>query len=104
MEVFKVQKIFEQGGMFILLPIVFLVLYFLMIRPQNKQKKAEEELRNSLKIGDTVIISSGIVGRIVAMKDGNDTLVLETASDHSKVTVKRWAVYALENAMAQKQS
>lgn len=102
MEVFKVQKIFEQGGMLILLPVFLLIAYFLMIRPQNKQKKAEEELRNSLKIGDTVIISSGIVGRIVAMKDGNDTLVLETASDHSKITVKRWAVYALENAVAQK--
>lgn len=92
----------QGGGMLILLPVFLLIAYFLMIRPQNKQKKAEEELRNSLKIGDTVIISSGIVGRIVAMKDGNETLVLETASDHSKITVKRWAVYALENAVAQK--
>ena len=94
MEVFKLQNILGQGGgMLILLPVFFLIAYFLMIRPQNKQKKAEEELRNSLKIGDTVIISNGIVGRI----DGNDKLVLETASDHSKITVKRWAVYALEN-------
>ncbi len=98
------QKFLEQNGMLVLLPVVVFILYFLMIRPQNKQKKAEEQLRNSLKIGDTVIISSGIVGRIVAMKDGNETLVLETASDHSKITVKRWAVYALENATAQKQS
>ena len=63
----------QPGGgasMWILLLLMFVVMYFFMIRPQRKQQKQLEEMRNSLKKGDKVIIgNSGIFGEIVEVND-----------------------------------
>ena len=50
------------GGMFV-------VMYFLMIRPQQKRAKAHRELINSLKVGDEILLSSGFVARIRALDE-----------------------------------
>lgn len=69
----------------------FGLLYFIMIRPQQKKKKKEEAMRKSAEIGDEITTIGGICGRIVGIKDEN-TIIIETGSDRSKIRVKRWAI------------
>ncbi len=73
---------------------VFVIMYFLMIRPQRKKDKQLQDMRSSLEIGDNVTTIGGIVGRVVALKD--DTVVLETGTDRNRVRFKRWAVQEVE--------
>ena len=64
------------GGwsMILMLAAMFLVMYLFMIRPQRKQQKQLEEMRNSLKKGDKVITAGGIYGTVADI-DGNTVLV-----------------------------
>ncbi len=84
------------------LPIVaiFALFWFLLIRPQKKREKQNEQMRSTLQIADEIMTSGGIIGRIVSMKE--DTLVIETGSDRSKIRIARWAVAqnltAMENS------
>lgn len=81
-----------------LAPLILLIVvfYFLLIRPQRKRDKEAAEMRNNLQIGDEVVTTGGIVGIVVNIKD--DTIVLETGSDRSKVRIKRWAISSNETA------
>ena len=83
-----------EGGntwTFILMIVVLgLALYFLMWRPQKKKEKQAQELRNSIEVGDEVTTIGGIVGRVVSVKE--DTFVLETAGERSRMRFKRWAI------------
>lgn len=75
-----------------LLPMVLIlvVFYFLMIRPQSKKTKQDANMRANLQIGDEVVTYGGIVGIIVNIKD--DTLVIETGTERSKIRILRKAV------------
>jgi len=70
--------------------LVLVLMYFMIIRPQKKKDKKMEEMRSSIEIGDTVTTIGGIVGLVVAIKE--DTIVLETGTDRSKIRFKRWAI------------
>ncbi len=74
----------------IMLVVMFGVLYFFMIRPENKRKKEAENMRNSLKKGDQITTIGGILGRIVMVKD--DTIVIETSDDRVRIELTKWAV------------
>ena len=74
----------------IMLVLMFGVLYFIMIRPENKRKKAAQEMRDSLRKGDTITTIGGIVGRIVHV--GDTTVVFETSDDRVRLEVTKWAV------------
>ncbi len=74
----------------IMLVVMFGVLYFFMIRPENKRKKEAENMRNSLKKGDQITTIGGILGRIVMVKD--DTIVIETSDDRVRIELAKWAV------------
>jgi preprotein translocase subunit YajC len=68
-----------------LTPIIFLVLffvviYFLMIRPRRKQQKAHEDLMQELRKGDKVITNSGIYGQIESVNKNDDTVILKVES------------------------
>ena len=56
-------------GMFVPMILVFVIFYFLLIRPQKKQQKQHQEMLLTLKKGDTVITSSGILGEIFAVEE-----------------------------------
>lgn len=75
---------------FIMLAAVFAIMYFLMIRPQKKKEKKDQQMRNSLQVGDEVITAGGIIGIVFSIKD--DTVVIETGGDRSKIRVKRYAI------------
>ncbi|MBQ1263362.1 MAG: preprotein translocase subunit YajC [Oscillospiraceae bacterium] len=70
--------------------LMFVVMYFFMIRPQKKREKEVQSMRNNLQIGDEVVTSGGIIGIVASLKE--DTVVIETGSDRSKVRIARWAV------------
>lgn len=80
----------EQLSGIIMLVVMFLVFYFMMIRPENKRKKQAEEMRNNLKKGDRITTIGGILGRIVMVKD--DTIVIETSDDRVRMELTKWAV------------
>lgn len=73
-----------------MLVLLILVFYFMVIRPENKRKKAAEELRNGLKKGDKITTIGGIVGTIVQVND--DTIVIETSDDRVRMELTKWAV------------
>ena len=77
----------ESIVMLVLLRVLF---YFMLIRPENKRKKAAEELRNSLKKGDKVTTIGGIVGTIVQVNDA--TIIIETSEDRVRMELTKWAV------------
>lgn len=81
-------------SMIAMLVIMFAVMYFLLYRPQKKQQKKDAEMRNSLEIGDEVTTIGGIVGRVIALKE--DTFVLETGSDRTKIRFRRTAISSVE--------
>ena len=77
-------------GMIIYLVVIFGAMYFLLIRPQKKKQKEEKKMRENLQVGDEVVTIGGIYGRVISLKE--DTMVIESLSDHSKLTVARWAL------------
>ena len=74
----------------ILLVVMIAIMYFMLIRPENKKKKAAEEMRNSLKAGDTITTIGGIVGTIFAVKE--QTVVMETGADRVRIEFTKWAI------------
>lgn len=90
---------FFMGGadgisMLIMLAVVFVLMYFISIRPQRKKEKQLQEMRNSIEVGDGVTTIGGIIGRVVQVKD--DTILMETGSDRTKVRFKTWAISEVE--------
>ena len=83
----------SAGIMNIVIMMVLLVgMYFLMIRPGTKRKKQEDEMRNNIQIGDEITTIGGIIGRVVAIKDENESFIIETGVDRSKLKIKKWAI------------
>ncbi len=66
------------------------VMYFMMIRPQKKRQKEEQEMRSSIEIGDEIITIGGIVGKVVKIRE--EDIVIETGADRTKMRLQRWAV------------
>lgn len=76
--------------MLIMLVGLGVVFYFFMYRPQKKQEKEIKEMRDNLAIGDEVVTTAGILGRIVRIKD--DIVTLELGSDRAKMKIFNWAI------------
>lgn len=74
----------------LMIVVMIAVMYFLMIRPENKRKKKAQEMRDSLKKGDVITSIGGIIGKIVSV--GKDTIVIETSDDRVRVELTKWAV------------
>lgn len=74
------------------LPMALLmaVFYFMLIRPENKKKKATTAMRESLKVGDEITTIGGIVGTICALKE--ESIVIETGADRVRIEFMKWAI------------
>ena len=83
-------------SMIFMLIAMFAIMYFVMIRPQKKRQKEEQEMRSAVEVGDEITTIGGICGRIVTVKE--DRLIIETGSDKNKMTITRWAVQANNTA------
>ena len=75
---------------FVPMILIFVVFYFLLIRPQKKRDKEVQKMRENIEIADEIVTIGGIIGRIVSIKD--DTIVIETAGDRSKIRLARWSI------------
>ena len=78
------------GGMLIPLILMFVLMYFLMIRPESKRKKKAEEMRNNLSLGDEITTIGGLTGKIVQVTE--DTVTFETGEDRVRIQTKKWAI------------
>lgn len=81
-----------DSGMYsiVLLVLMFALLYFFMIRPENERKKQAQAMRDSLTVGDEITTIGGIIGTICAVKE--NTIVIETGADRVRIEFTKWAV------------
>ena len=82
----------QQGGglsMWIMLALIFVVMWFFMIRPQRKQQKELENFRNALKNGDKVVTIGGIYGTVCEVKE--DYVLIEVDKE-VKIRVSKQAL------------
>ena len=73
-----------------LIVVMFVALYFFMIRPQKKQERQVNEMRNNLQVGDEITTIGGIIGKIVGIKE--ETVMIETGHDRTKIRILKTAV------------
>jgi preprotein translocase subunit YajC len=92
------------GTLISLLPmiLIFVIFYFMLIRPQRKKEKKVQEMLNALKVGDRVSTIGGIYGTITAIKD--DTLELSVGRDNVKLMFARWAIRQVEDVAIENDS
>ena len=76
--------------------VFILALYLIFFRPQSKKKKKEAEMRKNAQVGDEITTIGGICGRIIAIKEESDSVVIETGSDRSKLRIKRWSIGSVD--------
>ena len=91
----------QGGGMWgtlIMVGLLFVFLYFFMIRPQKKQEKKDADMRNSLAVGDEVTTIGGIIGKVISIKE--DTFVLETTREKTQIRFLKGAVRTIDVKVA----
>lgn len=81
------QELLIQWGPIVLIGAIF---YFLIIRPQAARRKEEKEFAETLKVGDKVIMSSGIHGKVSQINADKGTVQIETGA--GKITFERSAI------------
>lgn len=77
----------EQIIMIVLMVAIF---YFLLIRPENKRKKAADQMRSALKKGDKIVTIGGIMGTIVRVTE--ESIVIETSEDRVRIEFLKSAI------------
>ncbi len=83
-------------AMYGLIAVMFVAMYFFILRPQRKKQKEEEEMRSSIEVGDDITTIGGIVGKVIAIRDDDETFVLETGSDKTRIRFKKWAISSVD--------
>lgn len=78
----------EQLTQFAPFLLMFVVIYFFMIRPQQKKAKSEKEFESALKVGDKIVTKSGLHGKVSELAD--TTVVIETMA--GKLKMERSAI------------
>ena len=75
------------------------LLYFMAIRPQKKEKQRQQELLNSVAVGDTILTSSGFYGVIIDMTD--DTVIVEFGNNKNcRIPMQKAAIVQVEKPEA----
>ena len=78
--------------------LIVVFFYFFMVRPQKKQEKRDNEMRNALTVGDEVTTIGGIIGKVVSIKE--ETFVLETTKDKTKIRFLKGAIRSVDVKIA----
>ena len=73
-----------------LIVLMLVAMYFFMIRPQKKQEREVNNMRNNLQVGDEITTIGGIIGKIVSIKE--ETVMIETGHDRTKIRILKSAV------------
>ena len=86
-----------MGPMFwvVYIVIIFAFMYLVILRPQNKQKKQQEELMASMAVGDTCLTTSGFYGTIIDITD--DVVIVEFGSNKNcRIPMQKTAIVQVE--------
>lgn len=78
----------------IFIVVLVVAMYFFMIRPQKKQERQVNEMRNNLQVGDEITTIGGIIGKVVSMKE--ETVTIESAHDRTKIRILKSAVRSVD--------
>ncbi len=78
----------------IMIGVIVVVFYFFGMRPQKKQERAAQDMRNNLAVGDEITTIGGIIGKIVSIKE--ETMVIETTRDHTRIRLLKSAVRSVD--------
>jgi preprotein translocase subunit YajC len=81
-------------GFYIQIALVIAIMYFLLFRPMQRQRKDQQKMLAGLQNGDTVVTSGGLIGTIVAIEE-DETLVIRVKPNDIKVQVTRGSVSSL---------
>ena len=81
-------------GTVIMIAVLLLVFWLFMIRPQKKQQQKDDQMRDSLSVGDEVTTIGGIIGKVVSIK--GETFVLETTRDKTKIRFLKAAIRSVD--------
>lgn len=90
----EVSPIVQMLVTFAPLILIFVVFWFLLIRPQRKKDKQVKEMLNNLKAGDRVCTIGGIYGTIIGIKD--DTVTISVGRDNTNMVIARWGIRSVE--------
>ena len=82
--------------------LIFVVFYFMLIRPQRKKDKKIKEMLDNLKVSDRICTIGGIYGTITGIKD--DTIELAVSNENTKLVVARWAIRNVEEVSIENDS
>ena len=82
--------------------LIFVVFYFVLIRPQRKKDKEAKAMLDNLKVGDRICTIGGIYGTITSIKD--DTIELSVGRDNVKLVFARWAIRNVEEVAIENDS
>ena len=93
-EATQVSSVAALATTFLPLILIFVVFWFMLIRPQRKKDKQVKEMLNNLKAGDRICTIGGIYGTITGIKD--DTITLSVGKDNLSMVVARWAIRSVE--------
>ena len=91
-----------MGSTVIMMVAMLALMYFMLIRPENKRKKEAEQMRSAVKKGDKITTIGGIVGTVVDVKENN--IVIETSADQVRIELAKWALSTNETAAEAKKA
>jgi len=92
----------QQGsplGLFVPMILILVIMYFLMIRPQTQQRKQQMKVQDTLKSGDRIVTTAGIVGIVISVKD---TIVSIRSADAKMEVTKASVVEVIQRAGEEK--
>ena len=89
-------EILQKLGSLPIFILMFVVIYFLMIRPQSIQQKNHQNMLNNLKKGDKVLTRGGIIGKIVDFQGKNNSIIIISIDDSTKITVMKSYISSLQ--------
>ena len=89
------------GSTIILIVAMIAIFYFLMYRPQKKQEREAQIMKDNLAVGDEITTIGGIIGEVVSIKD--ETCVIETTKDKCKIRILKSAISRVDIHASEKQ-
>ena len=90
-------EILQKLGSLPIFILMFVVIYFLMIRPQSIQQKNHKNMLNNLKKGDKVLTRGGIIGKIVSFQGKNNSIIILSIDDSTNIKVMKSYIISIQN-------
>ena len=79
--------ILQKLGSLPIFLLMFVVIYFLMIRPQSVQQKNHQNMLSNLKKGDKILTRGGIIGKIIDFQGKNNNIIVLKVDENTNITV-----------------